>query len=323
MRDTSFSLEPSMNIHLSNKSIYSYSFIEERKTDFIIDCLFRDSSINKHQIDILALFSGNSRQLKRDENIKTFYTVFPLHPDEKLNLTPEQEKYFTDGITLTTTLELRTFYSRLKQGFIGTLSKDLFNGIIIAISETTEGHKNSMMITLSLKHDQIYSFSISTNYRELNSFSREMNYRPFTGVEFQIKKGLHYCFLNEGGIGVAIYHNAKPLDYSLITALKEGYHIQFENSMFQRWVRDCLVNLETDKILANLYHDTDHGECDFLQYFKTNKEDSQKAFKDELPPRYTMNEKTNTIFESNLENFAKEYGSIAAAALQRARAKEK
>jgi hypothetical protein len=312
-----------MNIHLSNKSIYSYSFIEERKTDFIIDCLFRDSSINKHQIDILALFSGNSQQLKHDENIKTFYTVFPLHPDEKVNLTPEQEKYFTDGIMLTTTLELRTFYHRLKQGFIGSLPKDLFNGVIIAITETTECHKNSMMISLSLKHDQIYSFSISTNYRELNSFTREMNYRPFTGVEFQIKKGLHYCFLNEGGIGVGIYHDAKPLDYSLITALKEGYHIQFENSMFQRWVRDCLVNLETDKILANLYHDTDDGECDFLQYFKTNKRHSQKAFKDELPLRYTMNEKTNTIFERNLENFAKEYGSIAAAALQRARAKEK
>jgi hypothetical protein len=36
-----------------------------------------------------------------------------------------------------------------------------------------------------------------------------------------------------------------------------------------------------------------------------------------------MNEKVNTIFERNLENFTKEYGSIAAAALQRARAKEK
>lgn len=321
MRDTSFSLEHSMNIHLNSKSIYSYSFTEERKTDFIINCLFRDSSINKHQTDILTLFSGNGRKLKRD-GVKTFYTVFPFHPNEKISLTPEQEKYFTNGVTLTTTLALRAFYRRLKQGFIGTLPKDLFNGIIITITETAENYKNSMMITLSLKHDQIYSFSINTDYQELNSFTQQMSYYPFIGVQFQIKKGLHYCFLNEGGTGIGIYHDAKPLDYSLVTALKEGYHTRFENNMFQRWVRNCLVNLETDKILANLYYDTDNGECDFLQYFKTNKKHSQKAFKDELPLRYTVNEKTNTIFERNLENFAKEYGSITAAALQKARAKE-
>lgn len=322
MRDVSFSLEHSMNIHLNSKSIYSYSFTEERKTDFIINCLFRDSSINKHQTDILTLFSENGRKLKRND-VKTFYTVFPFHPNEKISLTPEQEKYFTNGVTLTTTLALRAFYRRLKQGFIGTLPKDLFNGIIITITETEENYKNSMMITLSFKHDQIYSFSINTDYQELNSFTQQMSYYPFMGVQFQIKKGLHYCFLNEGAIGVAIYHDARSLDYSLVTALKEGYHTQFENNTFQHWVRDCLVNLETDKILANLYYDTDNGECDFLQYFKANKKHSQKAFKDELPLRYTVNEKTNTIFERNLENFAKEYGSIAAAALQRARAKEK
>ena len=263
----------------------------------------------------------NGLKLKRD-GVKTFYTVFPFHPNEKISLTPEQEKYFTNGVTLTTTLALRAFYRRLKQGFIGTLPKDLFNGIIITITETAENYKNSMMITLSLKHDQIYSFSINTDYQELNSFTQQMSYYPFMGVQFQIKKGLHYCFLNEGGTGIGIYHDARPLDYSLVTALKEGYHTQFENNTFQHWVRDCLVNLETDKILANLYYDTDNGECDFLQYFKTNKKHSQKAFKDELPLRYTVNEKTNTIFERNLENFAKEYGSITAAALQKARAKE-
>lgn len=323
MRETFFSLEHSMNIHLLAKSIYSYSFVKQSKTDFIIDCLFRDSCINEFSIDpFVALFTGNRKVT--EEETKTYYRVFPLHPDKPLHLTPEQESYFTEGIVLRTTVELRDFYSRLKQGLMGSLTEDMFTGVIISITETTEGHNNTMIITLNLKKDRIISFGINTDYRELDSFSRGKNYRPFNGVNFQIKEGLHFCFTGaDNNIGVAIHHSGKSVDYSLAMALKQGYHTQYQDGIFQRWVRNSIIILNTDHILSKLYYDTDKDGNDFLQCFKFKKQDPQQPLQDILPLRYTINEKVNTIFERNLENFTKEYGSIAAAAIQRARAKEK
>ena len=323
MRETSFSLELSMNIHLQSNSIYLYTFVKQRKTDFIIDCLLRDSSINDARIDILGFFTGNGR-LTHDEDIKTYYTLIPLYPAKPVQLTPGQEKLFTEGIILRTTVELRVFYSQLKQGRFGSLTEDMFDGVTIGITETTPGHNNTMMVTLNFKTDHVYSFGLCTDYRELDSFSRDFNYRPFTGVQFQVKQGLHFCFIGTGGgIGVGIYHDARPIDYSLAVALQNGFHIQYENSLFQRWVRDSIINLETERILANIYHNTDDEGKDFLQYFDSDKRSSQEKLAEMLPARYTINEKANTIFDRNLENFAKEYGSIAAAALQRVRAKEK
>ena len=288
-----------MDIQLAGNDVYTYNFTDFKITEVILQCLLFNSSF--------------------DHLANTTVRIHPLLKPSTGGNIHDHEKVITNSHGL------RLIYDDLLHGRFGNLSHEDYYGVAISIvTKLPIGQNNYMSMLLDLEKDKVLSFFISTKHHELNVLTKgRFNYIPFIGIPLQIKHAMDFCFVdNNSRIAAAVSYFGQPMDWAVASNLISGQHKVLNDGVFRRSTQDAIVSLRTEKVLADLLENYVLDTSYFYQHTSKIKVEALESFRELLPDRYTQNEKVNEVFERNTDYFIKEYGSIAAAALHKALAKE-
>lgn len=296
-----------MNIRLRGTSLNCPNFSGQKLTLFILDCLFNRAEIDSTDGNVF-------------ESTKVTYNVTPL-PARGYYPRADQAEIFYQGVTVTSSKILKIMYQDLKLGKFMDLGPLVMDGIVINITQDSIEHPNALVIALDFKNDKIVEFVTATGYRELDSITRGYVYKPFHGVPFHLNSNLAFCFLDElGKMGAGLYHRNKETHYDLAKILAQGHDESFSEKTLNLVIRNSILAIELNKVWVNLLGD-DELALGLLSNWSTDVFNTMTDFRQGIPFRYHDNIEVNTRFENNLTTFIKEYGSIAATALAKARAR--
>lgn len=295
-----------MNIRLRGNSFSCHNFTDQKLTSFILDCL-----LNRSEIDCTE---GN---LFKSTKVRVL--ILPIaspgyYPG------PETAELFHRGVEVISSNLLRMLYDDLIQGKLLDIKPNMMDGVIINIMQESIEHPNSFAIALDLKDDAIIQVIAATGYRELETFKKGFGYKPFHGIPFHLSPELMFVFLDKlGKTGVGIKARNKETHYDVMRLFVNNPFSNLPEKNLGTMVRSSILSLELNKVIANLLGDDDNS-LGFLSNWSTEIFDMLSEFKQGIPDLYHNHPAINEKFNKNLNTFIKEYGSIAATALKKARA---